>query len=41
MCIRDSLMDAALPLHTGDSLSHLAARKLLDGLFQLLSLIHI
>src|ERR1017187_4916450 len=29
------LMDAALPLHTGDSLSHLAARKLLDGLLQL------
>jgi hypothetical protein len=29
------LMDAALPLHPGDSLSHLAARKLLDGLFQL------
>jgi hypothetical protein len=28
-------MDAALPLHTGDSLSHLATRKLLDGLFQL------
>jgi len=28
------LMDAALPLHTGNSLSHLAARKLLDGLFQ-------
>src|ERR1035441_4770504 len=29
------LMDAALPLHTGDSLSHLATRKLLDGLFQI------
>src|ERR1039457_4073952 len=29
------LMDAALPLQSGDSFSHLAARKLLDGLFQL------
>src|ERR1035441_1690444 len=29
------LMDAALPLQPGNSLSHLAARKLLDGLFQL------
>src|ERR1035438_8460123 len=28
-------MDAALPLHPGDSLSLLATRKLLDGLFQL------
>jgi hypothetical protein len=27
------LMDAALPLQSGDSLSHLATRKLLDGLF--------
>src|ERR1035438_5120147 len=29
------LMDAALPLQSGDSFSHLATRKLLDGLFQL------
>src|ERR1039457_7436095 len=29
------LMDAALPLQSGDSLSHLATRKLLDGLLQL------
>src|ERR1039458_1152570 len=29
------LMAAALPLQPGDSLSHLATRKLLDGLFQL------